>query len=166
MLDVDISPGSLHAVESLKSGFRHRLGPAATAAVEAEARAIAHVLLENVTHEFEAGTDKEGRSHNKTGATLASFHVEAAPVGASIVGERGAAFVESGFAPHRIEAGAGGVLAFTTAGGEHVFARSVESPGYRGDPYVERAVKDTDLENFEARIVERMAGVLTGRLLP
>jgi hypothetical protein len=164
MLEFAIAPSSLRTLRRFEDSMRLHFGPLAVTALNAEAVAIAERLNENIKHEFEAGTDKEGRSHNKTGFTLESFHVEPAPVGASIIGEGGAAFVEAGFAPHRIEAGAGHALAFTTAGGERVFAHAVNHPGYRGDPFVQRAVKDTDLGSFEAHIVGAVAEKLFGRL--
>lgn len=50
--------------------------------------------------------------------------------------------VHNGSRPHRIQARrTGGYLRFNV-GGRVVFARVVNHPGYRGDPYLTRALRD------------------------
>lgn len=77
----------------------------------------------------------------KTGALRDSIKVTTEP-GKRIIGPDVpyADFVVLGTAPHRIEAKPGSVLAFAV-GGETVFAKYVNHPGTKPNPFVRRALE-------------------------
>jgi hypothetical protein len=162
------TPRSLRELEGIVAGLRTAGIARPSLTGQGVIAAVAEVLNEHMKRQFVAGTDKEGRSHNKTGTALASFHVEPHALGAYVVADGAARLVETGFRAHQIVAH-GGYLKFTTASGDIVFTKRVNHPGYKGDPFVERAWDEMGLpETFVmsivsdayARVFMRAGGVL------
>lgn len=161
-----ITDNSIRAILETLAAFKTRWGPALLRAGESQAVLIAEELNKNIKIEFERGTDKHGVSHNKTGWTLGTFHVEPHPLGAFVVGEGAASLVEFGSRAHEIvPKSADGWLMFETADGNFVKTKHVNHPGVAPDPYVERAIERTDMGVFAARIVgEAYAAVFLSSL--
>lgn len=95
-------------------------------------------------------------AHTKTGAMRQSLFARAIPkgreVGHDLQRAPHALFVQLGARPHVIEPKKKKALRWT-AGGAFVFAKRVNHPGYRGDPYLVRAADDA-VRQFAA-IVDR-----------
>jgi hypothetical protein len=114
-------------------------------------------LESHIRAEFEAGTDKLGRSHNKTGATLETLRARTEGMHARIEMAGGAPFVQWGTPPHLIAPRNATALHWSGSDGGDVFAHQVQHPGYRGDDFLGRAMEDVDLHHE----LERLAFGLT-----
>lgn len=110
----------------------------------------------------EEGAAQARASHpyqDRTGALTASTQgrVEVSTPGAAEgvieATAKYASFVESGTAPHRIEARRAAALHWVGSGGEHHFARAVHHPGTTQRPFIGPAVQKAE------RVIEREVGI-------
>lgn len=98
--------------------------------------------LATVAEEVEDFVAGEAAKHNKTGALVQSVYLRRAGQDYDIGhdGQRApqALWVHWGTKPHKIEPKRKGMLRWS-AGGIFHFAKRVQHPGYRGDPWMTRA---------------------------
>lgn len=123
---------------------------------ERDVAVLAEAVAAAMSRQFEAGTDKHGVSHNKTGATLRTLRVHLMGATAVISMGCGAVFVEYGTKPHVIEARPGGALHWTE-GGQDFFARSVHHPGSAADDFVGRAIDEVEAGTALAQVLEHFS---------
>jgi hypothetical protein len=120
-----------------------------------------------LAHEVAAAMHREFEPHDRTGKdsdpaeykagyehTIDTLKVDLMGMTALISMRGGAAFVEYGSRPHVIEASPGKSLAWKEAGGGWRYAKRVFHPGYKGDDFVGRAIKDVVLVGALAKILE------------
>lgn len=128
---------------------------------QAEIEVLAQAVAAAMSRQFQTGTDKQGRSHNKTGETLKTLHVSIRGTTAVISMGRGAVFVQYGSKPHVIEARPGGTLRWQEDG-RTFYARRVNHPGYKGDDFVGRALEEVMGANALAQILDRFGITMFG----
>lgn len=153
---------------------------------------LAIELLAAVRKEFQphdrSPTSFDGSPATGRIRSIDTLRVESGPMWAKISMGGGAPYVETGTAPHIISVraagqGAASAVSFTPGGTQtgfaspgatgvkalhwvgpegDMFATTVHSPGYRGDPFLERAMHDIDLDAQ----LGRLASDTFSRLFP
>lgn len=108
-------------------------------------------------HEFNSGPNHvlENGIEFVTAGLSASIFVDTAKV-------KYAGFVYDGTKPHEIKAKGNGSLSWAT-GGNRFFAKSVQHPGYKGDPWIENNFKDRRkiyAKNFTNELVEEIEEII------
>jgi hypothetical protein len=128
--------------------------------------------VELLAHELAAAIEKEFKIHDRTGKdddpsqwkedylhTIDTLEVHCYGLHAVIQMAGGAVFVEYKTDPHIIEAhddnGSDGLLHFKW-GDRWMRIRAVRHPGYKGDPFVERAIADVRLVSALASILDKV----------
>lgn len=102
--------------------------------------------------------------HSRTGALVQSIYKQRVrPLGWEIGHNRQqapqAVFVHWGTKPHRIEPRNKKALRFPSANGFR-FARGVNHPGYKGDPWLVRAAREAP-RNFENHVAQQLRALST-----
>lgn len=126
------------------------------AKLEFKSRHAVAMFAQAIYDRAQAGADK----HTKTGAMARSLFLR--PVGAvgweighDLQAARHALFVHWGTKPHVIKPKKKKKLRFV-AGGVFAFARQVNHPGYKGDPYLSRAA-DSAVRDFDTIVRNAMS---------
>jgi hypothetical protein len=102
--------------------------------------------------------------HSRSGALVQSIYKQrirplAWEIGHNRQQAPQAVFVHWGTRPHRIEPRNKKALRFVGAGG-FVFARGVNHPGYKGDPWLVRAAREAP-RNFEQHVARQLRALST-----
>lgn len=157
-MSLELDAKSLEQLAAFESELL-RIEKALYIETEAELALFAEALKEAWAKEFVAGTDSKGRSHNKTGRTLDSLDLRVMGRSAVIKMGYGAVFVEYYQPPHWIEAKPGHYLHWQETdelgGVTDVFRKRVWHPGWKGDDFVSRAVRDVELTGAFVKAFER-----------
>lgn len=153
MLSIGLTPESIKALDQLGKEVG-RLEVELRLETEAEVAALAEALKERMAEQFKAGTDKHGRSHDKTGYSLSTLKLTLLGTSAVIKMGGGAVYVEYGTRPHVITASPGKTLHWVDEGGQDHFAKSVNHPGSAADDFVGRAIHDIEGMAAFAQVLE------------
>lgn len=162
-MSLELDAKSLEQLAAFESELL-RIEKALYIETEAELALFAEVLKEAWAKEFKAGTNSKGQSHdapgwNKTGRTLGSLELRVMGRSATIKMGYGAVYVEYAQPPHWIEAKPGHYLHWQEETGigviEDHYAKKVWHPGWKGDDFVGRAVRDVELTGAFVKAFER-----------
>lgn len=131
----------------------------------AETMLLFEARLDEFARELEQALKDEFATHNQTGYTVGTFHVEGHGLSLRVVMGGGAIYVEYGTAPHVIESSTGGALYWDDA--DHP-VKEVHHPGYIGDDFVSRAMERVDaktwMRKFAYSLVAEMKGGATSAI--
>jgi hypothetical protein len=156
-----VAPTSTARLRTIEGKFSS-LDGALRIGAERSIAVIAEHLEKRIREEF-APHDRTGKVETEPGHvhTINTLKVEVHGLTAEITMGGGAVYVEFGSAPHVIEAKKGGALHWME-GGEDRYQEIVHHPGYVGDPFMRRALEDTDFHADMKRIVSESMSEVWG----
>ena len=128
-------------------------------------RAPALKALAKTAEDLEQYAAEQASTHNKTGAIVRSTYLRRVSGGWEIGHDPQVAphalFVHWGTRPHKIRPSRKKILRWP-AGGKFIFAREVNHPGYKGDPWLVRAAQQAPAI-FERHVSEQLARITASR---